>query len=164
VVEALQSLLSFPRDSPGPVSWVTPASLVKRIDRLKTTIGWTAAVLTLLCLALGGTTLGTLMIANVRERVAEIGLRRTLGATRREIASLFVVEALTSSAAGALLGCILAQAALLLLAPLFPIRLALGWSGWIVPVATCALCSLAFSWGPSLRAAAIPPARALRAE
>jgi hypothetical protein len=52
------------------------------VRRLQSTIQVTVGSIALLCLVLGGTTLMSLMVANVRDRVTEIGLRRALGATR----------------------------------------------------------------------------------
>lgn len=86
VISNARRLLSQPDQQVGQVAWVTPESLVRGINRLQQAIGLTVGSGVLLCLMLGGTTLMSLMVANVRERVPEIGLRRAIGATRRDIA------------------------------------------------------------------------------
>jgi putative ABC transport system permease protein len=163
-VPALQGLLSAPGVSPGTLSWVTPETLVARIERLQTAIGWTAVVVGLLCLVLAGTTLMSLLVTNIRERVPEIGLRLALGATRREIAALFVTESLALTATGALLGTATAQGIAVLLGPSLPIGLETGWLSWGVPPAAALLGGVLFSWGPASRAGALSPATALRSE
>lgn len=163
-LRAVQAVLAAPGLSVGQISWITPETLVERIDRLKTVIGGSVAVVSLLCLILGGTTLMSLMVSNIRERVAEIGLRLTLGATRSEIAALFVSESLLLSLVGALAGVLLGHLLIAFVTPLLPIQLVTGSLSWGVPVATSVLFGLLFTYGPAIRASRIAPAAALRAE
>ena len=61
-------------------------------------------------LAVGGVGIMNIMLANVRARIREIGIRKALGATYREIKLQFLAEAVIISLAGGLVGCIVGLA------------------------------------------------------
>jgi putative ABC transport system permease protein len=103
------------------------------------------------------------MLVSVSERVAEIGLLKALGARRRQIAALFLLEALALSAAGALAGLVAALALSFVAARLFPaLPLAPSpmWMGLITALALAV--GSAFGLMPARRAAALEPVDALR--
>ena len=144
--------------------WITPETLTRDINKLQTSLKWTAGSVALLCLLLGGATLMSLMTANVRERIPEIGLRLSLGAAPSDIYSLFLVEALVLTLLAALIGSIGGHL-LILLGPL-PLELpyVINLQTVILPSALCVILALLFSWGPASMAARINPADALRHE
>jgi len=157
-------LLAAPGWGAGGVTWVTPETILRGVRRLQRTIDLSVGSITLLTLLLGGITLMSLMVANVRERVTEIGLRRALGATPWDIAALFVVEAclltLTAAAAGAAAAQWLLGRALAV--PEIP--LLLDARVWLVPLAAALVVGVLFSYIPARMAARISPAAALRSE
>lgn len=156
-------LLTQPDQAAGAFSIVTPETLTAGIDALRASIYATIGAVTVLALLLGGTTLMSLMLANVRERVVEIGLRRALGATVHDIAALFVTEALLLTAVAACAGIIAALLLLDTVAGILGATLTLGAAPLLLPVVTGALLALGFSYWPARLAAAIQPAAALRA-
>ena len=116
----------------------------------------TLVMLALCCLGIFG--LGTF---NVATRTRQIGIRRALGARRRDIVTLFLAENAVTVSAGAILGCLLA----------------LGIGQWLtdhdglarldpryllIGVAVLALTSQLAAWQPARRAAGIPPSVATR--
>ncbi len=141
---------------------VTPDTLLKKVRRLQHTIQLTVGSIAALCILLGGTTLMSLMVANVRDRVTEIGLRRALGATRGDIAALFVWEGLLVTVVAALLGSGLTHAALALAHNRLPVPIALGWITVLAPAALALLLGAVFSYAPARAAARVVPAEALR--
>ncbi len=159
-----RSLLAQPDQQLRNLSFLTPELLLQRLRKLQDTIRFTAGSIAVLCLVLGGTTLMSLLVANVRERVAEIGLRRALGASALDVAGLFVLEAVLLTGAAALAGASGTAAALWLARNHFPVPLRLG--GWVLlaPLATATLLGTAFSFWPARAAARISPAEALRNE
>lgn len=145
-----------------PFNWITPESVLQNVRHLQKIIGLTAGSVALLCLILGGTTLMSLMVANVRDRIPEIALRRALGATARNIASLFVAEACFVTVTASLAGMLIAFTSLSLAKAQFPIPLALNPATMLLPVAVSMLLGMVFSYLPARMATSITPAEALR--
>lgn len=155
------------RDGSGPalaVSIVTPDTLVSRIRQWQRSLRFAAGSIAGLCMLLGGITLMSLMIANVQERVAEIGLRRALGAARGEIAALFLVEALVVTIAAGSLGSVAAHALLAIIQIDLGFPMAMNAWTLLTPMLVAVLAGVAFSYAPALIATRIQPAQALRNE
>jgi putative ABC transport system permease protein len=115
-------------------------------------------------LAVGGVGIMNIMLANVRARIREIGIRKALGATSREIRLQFLTEAVMISLAGGLVGTILGLA----------LPLSVGFfTSYSVPVSPWSiLAALAVSLGvgvvfgtvPATRAAQMDPVESLKYE
>jgi putative ABC transport system permease protein len=157
-------LLDQPDASAKRVSWVTPETLTRSVRRLEKTISLTVGSIAVLCLVLGGTTLMSLMVSNVRDRITEIGLRRALGATQKDVAALFVLESAVLTATAALIGVLAAHALLILGRTALPVPIRPGLSSILVPLIAAVVLGIAFSYWPARMAARIAPAEALRAE
>lgn len=145
-------------------SWVSPESLLAGIRRMQEAVAWSAGGIAGLCLVLGGMTLMSLMLANVRERVAEIGLRRALGARPVDVAALFVLEACLTTLLAAVIGCGMATVAAQVLVARFDLPLATNFRVLATPVLASVVLGCIFSVLPARRAARLHPAEALRNE
>jgi putative ABC transport system permease protein len=115
-------------------------------------------------LAVGGVGIMNIMLANVRARVREIGIRKALGATAREIKLQFLAEAIIISLVGGTVGTIVG-----LTVPL-SIRLFTDYplpiSGWSIAIAltSATLVGVIFGTVPATRAAQLDPVEALKYE
>jgi putative ABC transport system permease protein len=105
-----------------------------------------------------------IMLANVRARIREIGIRKALGATYREIKLQFLAEAVIISLAGGLVGVLVG-----LTVPLsirFFTDYALPVSIWyiVIALASAILVGVIFGTVPATRAAQMDPVEALKYE
>ena len=115
-------------------------------------------------LAVGGVGIMNIMLANVRSRVREIGIRKALGATRREIKLQFLSEAVIISLTGGVVGTLVGLA--LPLSVHFFTDYAIPVSPWSVVIALSAatLVGVIFGTVPATRAAQMNPVDALKYE
>ena len=138
------------------------ADLTARQSDLLATASLAVSLTSGLLLIVGMVGISSLMLLIVRERGAEVGLRRALGAVPRDIASQFFLEGMGLAAAGVLAGCTLG----------FGLTLAIGrwWDAQATPNLTLVAISLGVSLGsgalasavPAIMAAQVEPAAALR--
>ncbi len=141
-------------------------------DQMLEVLGSVLDILTLavgalgtISLVVGGIGILTIMTISVNERIAEIGLLRALGAARPQIMTLFLGEAVILGGAGGLAGLALGIGgawAIHLLAPGLPVHIAWGYAALSLGIATGI--GLLAGVAPALRAAALDPITALRAE
>jgi putative ABC transport system permease protein len=115
-------------------------------------------------LAVGGVGIMNIMLANVRARVREIGIRKALGATYREIKLQFLAEAIIISLTGGVVGCVVGLA--LPLSIRFFTDYAIPISPWsvVIALASATLVGVIFGTVPATRAAQLDPVEALKYE
>lgn len=117
-----------------------------------------------LSLVVGGIVIMNIMLMVVSERTREIGLRKALGAKRRDIMSQVLTESVTLSLLGGVLGVALGSAFATIIGNVTPVPASVeGWSV-ILGVVITALVGLFFGWYPARRAARLDPIEALRRE
>ena len=163
-IAVARRVLEDPHAFSGKASWVTPDVVLAGVRRFQATVSLTLGSIAVLCVLLGGTTLMSLMVANVRDRVPEIGLRRALGATPRDVGLLFLVEGCLVTGAAALISTVAGHLVLWLGLP--HLRLPMRLTAWtfFIPLATAVVVGCLFSYLPARLAARISPADALRSE
>jgi len=111
---------------------------------------------------LGGLAVANTMLLSVGERRAEIGLRKALGARRKDILAQFLMESFLLYAAGGILGAAVGAAAVYKLAALMKIEPAFSASAVLYGFALMGLSGLLFGLWPALKAANVNPIQSLR--
>jgi len=143
---------------------VEPSAFLGLWETLTSTLATSAVAIVSIFVVIGGIVIMNIMLASVTERTREIGVRKSLGATRRDIMMQFVIEASVMSTAGGAIGVLLAIGISLAISsltsfpttiPIFAIILALGVS---------TLVGLFFGVYPARKAAKLDPIEALRFE
>jgi putative ABC transport system permease protein len=111
-----------------------------------------------------GIVIMNIMLVSVQERTREIGIRKAIGARRRDVLGQFLIEALSLSTSGGLLGILLGYALAALIASLSPLPYALElWSVILGLILTVAVGGF-FGIYPARRASQLDPVEALRYE
>lgn len=134
-------------------------------------LGGTTQVMTMLLTAVAGVSLlvggigiMNIMLVSVSERTREIGIRLAIGATAREVLLQFLVEAVTLSCVGGLLGIVLAFGLCGGLAQLIKVPFAFNLQINLIAFLFSAAVGVLFGYAPARRAARLNPIDALRHE
>ncbi|PYP92080.1 MAG: ABC transporter permease [Candidatus Angelobacter sp. Gp1-AA117] len=115
-------------------------------------------------LLIGGIVIMNVMLASVTERTREIGVRKSLGATRRDILLQFVIESSVMSAVGGVLGVSLAWGIAIAVGRLTPLPMAVPISAVTIAIIVSTAVGLFFGVYPARKAARLDPIEALRFE
>jgi putative ABC transport system permease protein len=143
----------------------TADRFIEQFDSVTAMVGLVAIALSSVGLLVGGIGVMNIMLVSVTERTAEIGVRKAIGARRRDITTQFLFEAMTLTFLGGVLGVILAvvmSQIIILIFPSLPASIPL-WAviaGLTVSIAI----GLVFGVWPARKAARLDPIEALRYE
>jgi putative ABC transport system permease protein len=116
-------------------------------------------------LLVGGIGIMNIMLVSVNERTREIGIRKAVGARRRDILSQFLIEAVTLTGTGGMLGIVLGWAITEVVKKIqanIPVAITIGTVG--VAVGVSVAIGVIFGLYPAMRAARLHPIEALRYE
>jgi putative ABC transport system permease protein len=115
-------------------------------------------------LMVSGVGIMNIMLATVRSRIREIGIRKALGATFREIQMQFLAEAVLISLSGGVVGTVLAMLLPLAVAFFTDYRLQVSWLSAVIAILVSCAVGVAFGTVPAVRAARMNPVESLKYE
>jgi putative ABC transport system permease protein len=115
-------------------------------------------------LIVSGVGIMNIMLANVRARIREIGIRKAIGATKREIKLQFLTEAVLISLSGGIVGTILGLALPFSVRFLTAYRIPISGLSAVIAIVVASLVGVIFGTVPATRAAQLDPVRALHYE
>jgi putative ABC transport system permease protein len=148
----------------------TQADLAKRLSTITGALTWFLVAVASISLFVGGVGIMNIMLVAVTERTREIGLRKALGATDRDILSQFLLEAVMLTGLGGLVGIILGTVLAFLISIILSSGLGVNWQfifpwlGAILGLGVSTLIGLVFGGYPARQASRKSPIEALRYE
>jgi len=162
--EALRSDRHLRPVEPDNFVMETTASALAIFEKTKSVMTIAGTALPLVGLVVGGLVIMNIMLVAVAERTREIGIRKSLGARRRDILGQFLVEATTLSTVGAIVGIVLGIGAAKLIEANTPLPAAVA--PWSIVAATVLGIVVGVISGvyPARRASMLDPIEALRQE
>ncbi len=138
--------------------------LLRVAARVSNALTLVLLAVSLVTLIVSGVGIMNIMLANVRTRIREIGIRKAIGATNREIRLQFLTEAVLISLAGGVVGTLLGLAVPLSLRYLVEVHIPVSGLSAIIAIAVASLVGVVFGTVPATRAAQLDPVEALHYE
>jgi putative ABC transport system permease protein len=138
------------------------ADIAKMARGISGTLTYLLGALAGLSLLVGGIVLMNILLISVGERIKEIGLRRALGATRRDVFMQFLTESLAVTISGMVLGSVLGWAVSIVLARVTQSPVVISWEPFALALGFAMIVGVFFGVQPARRAARLKPVEALR--
>ncbi|QGU28825.1 ABC transporter permease [Microbacterium oryzae] len=157
-----QAPLALAPDATDTLEVRAPSARSDLQDAVQSDVNIVFVIVGAVSLLAGGLGIANVTLLSVMERVGEIGLRRALGATRRQIAAQFTAESIVIGLLGGLIGAALGVLAVVVVAALQ------HWTAVVDPLVACggvllgAIVGWLSGWYPARRAARVEPVNALR--
>jgi putative ABC transport system permease protein len=139
-------------------------TIVTLWETLTSTIAAMAVGIVSVFMVVGGIVIMNIMLAVVTERTREIGIRKSLGARRRDILNQYLVESAVLSGSGGFIGVCVAWCVAVLVRSFTSVPMALPWTSVAIGVGLSATVGLFFGIYPAQKAAKLDPIEALRAD
>jgi len=139
-----------------------PLELLRQAEKEKRIWNIVLGSIAGISLLVGGIGIMNIMLATVTERTREIGIRRALGARRRDIVAQFLVETTVISTSGGIVGILVGVSLPLIVTALSDIETALSWWSILLAFGISVAIGIVFGVYPARRAAMMDPIEALR--
>jgi len=141
---------------------VSPKEIIKFLVALTGSLVVFIGITGLLSLVVAGFVLANLFLLSVNERTPEIGIRRSVGARRRDILAQFLLEAVTLTAIGGILGFGIGVLGGPFLKHVADFPMHFSWKAFAVGMMMATLVGVIFGMQPARKAAAVHPIDAVR--
>jgi putative ABC transport system permease protein len=164
VEEIMRARHGLRLDQENDFDIATQAALFQLWDRISSGIFLALVVISSIALMVGGIGVMAIMTISVTERTREIGVRKALGARRREILWQFLLEAVFLTSLGGLVGIIAGAAIGWLVSTLSGFPISMPWWSFAIGIGFSATVGIFFGIFPAFKAARLDPIEALRYE
>jgi putative ABC transport system permease protein len=151
-------------EEPNDFDLVTQDAILKVWDQISQATFMGLVVISSIALMVGGIGVMAIMMISVTERTREIGVRKALGARRREILWQFLIEAAFLTSAGGVLGIFFGSSIGLVVHWLSGFPVSLPWWSFAIGIGFSATIGIFFGLYPAIKASRLDPIEALRYE
>jgi putative ABC transport system permease protein len=151
-------------DKPNDFDLVTSDAILAVWDQISRAVLLSLVVISSIALMVGGIGVMAIMTISVTERTREIGVRKAIGARRREILVQFLIEAVVLTSVGGILGVLAGSAIGLLVNVVSGFPVSLPWWSFALGLGFSASVGIFFGVFPAWRASRLDPIEALRYE
>jgi putative ABC transport system permease protein len=159
-----ERLLANLHGGAGDFEVISPEELLRKRKETQNVMTAVLTAIAAISLLVGGIGVMNIMLANVSERVAEIGVRRAIGATRRDILVQFLIESTTICVIGGAIGSVLGLLAALVATQIMGLPVVFAWQALVLAVVISVVVGVTSGLIPARRAAEMDPIEALRGE
>jgi putative ABC transport system permease protein len=160
----LRARRKVPFDKPNDFAIFTAEKMIKEMTAVTNAISGVMVFIAAIALLVGGVGVMNIMLVSVTERTREIGLRKSVGALRRDISLQFLTEAMTLTGLGGAIGVALGVLTAFVVGAVSPLRTATPLWSVLVGLGVSVSIGLFFGLYPALKAARLDPIDALRWE
>lgn len=138
------------------------SEMIDTVNEMMASMSLMLAGIAAVSLLVGGIGIMNIMLVSVTERTREIGIRKSLGATPWDIMSQFVVEAITTSCLGGVIGILLGIVGSYAASALMDMKSVVSLGAIAISFTVSALIGIAFGYFPAKKASRLNPIDALR--
>ena len=139
-------------------------SLIEAFNNIAGVVAVGAFVISAIALLASGVGVMNIMLVSVTERTKEIGIRKSIGAKKRNILNQFLIEATLLSMMGGLAGILFGVLGGNIAATFFNAEMIFPWGWAIAGLLVCSAIGIGFGLYPAYKAASLDPIEALRYE
>jgi putative ABC transport system permease protein len=139
-------------------------AVLAMMDRIATGLTWVLLLISMVTLVVSGIGIMNIMLATVTSRIREIGIRKAVGATNREIRFQFLAEAILISVIGGFVGIVIGLAIPYSVRFLTEYRIPISGLSAIIAIVVSSVVGVIFGTVPAARAAQLDPVESLRYE
>ncbi|MDP3024453.1 MAG: FtsX-like permease family protein [candidate division Zixibacteria bacterium] len=164
ITELMRRRRAVPPDKPNDFAVSTQDDLMNIYNQITSAIYLVMVVISSIGLLVGGVGVMNIMLVSVTERTREIGIRKAIGAKKRDIVWQFLIEAMTLSGTGGVLGIIVGLLLSQLIALTTPLPASVSVPWVIIGFSVAVSVGLIFGIYPAYRAAKVDPIISLRYE
>ncbi|SNR70714.1 ABC transporter permease [Desulfurobacterium atlanticum] len=164
ILQEVKDILSKRHDINKELTIITPSLVKKVLSMISASLSMFLGLASITALVVGGFVLSSIFYINIYVRKWEIGLRRAMGATKKDILIRIMAESVVIALIGAVIGTVIGLLSVKFVLPLLSIPVVYPVEAFIIAVIFSLIVCLIASYTPAKRAAEFEPVESLRSK